>query len=179
VRVAVCALCVTALGCNGEDDDGHVHGDPALEQPPDDCPSDLPQFTANRDDGYEVTGERGAIKARLVDASDVPPRLNRNDWTIRITDPDGTPLAGADVAQACAYMPDHAHAETPRAVIAEDGPGEFTLEFLNLNMTGLWHVDVAVRTPRGDGDDQQFTRCDQDRRYPGDDLVVFRACIPR
>jgi hypothetical protein len=177
VRTAgtACALWLAAA-CG--DDPGHVHdGDHA--QPPGDCPADLPEFRADPDDGYEVQGELALLQARVIDASDVPPRLNGNDWTILITDADGMPLEDAEIAQACAHMPDHTHAEPPREVIAGAQPGEFTLEFLNLNMTGYWEVQVAVSAPSLAGGPQQMTLCGRDRRHLGDDMLVLRACIPR
>jgi hypothetical protein len=170
------ALWIAVAACNGDD---HVHGDGHPEQPPDDCPSDLPEFSADPDDGYEVTGTRDLAMARLVDASDVPPRLNGNDWTILIMGADGSPLEDVEIAQACAHMPDHTHADAPREVVAGTQPGEFTLEAVNLFMTGYWEVQVAVRAPDIAGGPQEITFCDDDGRYPGDDLLVFRACVPR
>ena len=172
------ALWLAAAACSG-DDAGHEHGDSGQEQPPDDCPADLPEFRADPDDGYEVRGARGLVSARVIDASDVPPRLNANDWTLLIMDADGMPLEDAEIAQACAHMPDHTHAEPPREVIAGEQPGEFTLELVNLNMTGYWEVQVAVHAPSLAGDGAEFTLCDEASRYPGDDMLVLRACVPR
>jgi hypothetical protein len=141
------------------------------------CPADTPEFVAEPTRGLLAVGQKALVQARVVAASVVPPMRYENTWTIELTDAQGAPLAGAKIADACAYMPVHGHGERARRVTGLAEPGRFQLEDLNLKMAGPWEVQLAVTSPGLTGTAELSTNCDRQAAHPGIDYVVLNVCV--
>jgi hypothetical protein len=140
-------LIVVALvgsACNG-DDTGNEAPDAdsgvAVRSVP--CPDDRPELRR----GLEAIGEDGLIRARVVDADAIPPRLRLNDWTVLFLNESGQPLLDAEITMAEPFMrvPGHLHngIYPPRITKLEE-PGTFLIADLNLWMYGPWDIDISV-----------------------------------
>jgi hypothetical protein len=139
-------------GGMGDDDDGEVVN----------C--DL----ETRDDEFAIglskTGDAGTLGFTLMNATPAPPIRGDNSWVIQINQMTsgaiGAPVDGADIFVS-PFMPDHGHPAAKTVVIEATGnPGEYEMSPINLWMPGMWETTIDA-TSAG-----------------GDDLVVFRFCIP-
>jgi len=157
-------LALSVLAACGDDDDGddsaggmahpHVDGGSYPEAP---CPESTPEFRI----GLQATGEEGAVVAQLIDADHIPPRKNRNDWTIDLLNADDMALEDAELTMARPFMPVHGHDGIYEPeVTALDEPGRYQVDGLNLWMTGPWQVQLTVASESA-----------------GDDYIVFNVCV--
>lgn len=80
-----------------------------------------------------------------------PLRLNRlHAWRIHLTDAEGKPLTGAELALS-GGMPDHDHGLPTLPVIsAETAPGVYLLQGMRLHMPGRWVISIEIESPAGD-----------------------------
>jgi hypothetical protein len=175
------ALLWALVGCGGDDDDGHTHGagiGAAGAYAPVPCPADTPEFAAGPAGiGLEALGVKQAAQVRVIDAMPRAPERYENDWSVAFLDAQGAPLADAQVASACAFMPVHGHFEAARMITPLMEPGTFQLKALNLSMVGPWEVHLTINSPTVAGTADQFTKCDTQRRTPGAELIVLRTCV--
>jgi len=178
------AAAVLALGCAteadaAEPDTAASAGEASAEEESGTarCPADTPMFSAAPDSGLLVMGKRNTVQGRIIQADPAQPERFENDWTVQFSDPTGVPLDNLTISNACAFMPVHGHGGEPKEVMAS-GAATFTLVGLNLFMRGPWEVQLAVSAgPAAAVAQSETTSCDRDRRQPGSDLLVFRACI--
>ncbi len=70
-----------------------------------------------------------------------------NDWTVSVTDTEGTPVTGGTLV-VTSYMPDHAHSGPP-AVAVEQGDGVYELDGLVLPMPALYAITETLTLPSG------------------------------
>lgn len=70
-------------------------------------------------------------------------------WTVTLTDPNGRPVDGADIA-VDGGMPQHGHGlPTAPAVTQALGNGRYLIEGMKFNMPGWWEVDLGIAGPAG------------------------------
>jgi hypothetical protein len=148
--IAVLGLAGLATACAGEDhvDDEVVNCD--LETRDDD-------FVI----GLEKIGNAQALSFKLMSSTPAPPIRGDNTWVIQINAmAGGTAVDGASLL-VTPFMPDHGH-PAGKTVEIEAMPeaGQYQLSPLNFWMPGLWETTVEV-TSSG-----------------GDDVVVFKFCVP-
>jgi hypothetical protein len=137
-----------------------------MDGPADDEPVNCAAET--RDDDFAVglqkTGDGGTLGFTLMTAEPAPPQRGDNAWVIQINQMAagviGAPVDGADITVS-PFMPDHGHPAAKTVIIEPTGnPGEYEMSPINLWMPGLWETTIDA-TSAG-----------------GDDVVVFRFCIP-
>jgi YtkA-like len=104
------------------------------------------------------TSASGSFTGVLVDSVPGPPIKGTNDWTVRILDAGGNPVAGLAFT-ALPKMPDHTHPTSVVPVVTEKGGGLYDLSPVYLFMPGYWTVTLTLSAD------------------PNDD-VVFPVCIP-
>jgi hypothetical protein len=110
--------------------------------------------------GLSRTSDSGAFTAVLVDSVPGPPIKGTNDWTIRILDASGNPVAGLALT-AVPKMPDHTHPTSVFPVVTDKGGGLYDLAPVYLFMPGYWTVTLTLPLASGSSD-----------------TVVFPICIP-
>ncbi len=153
MRLAI-VLCAGLGACGTED------------PPPDEEPVNCAEET--RDDDFAVglskTGNDSIVGFTLMTANPAPPIRGDNSWTIQLNQMNGAatgaPIDGADL-QVTPFMPDHGHPSAKTVRIEPTGvPGQYELSPINFWMPGLWETTIDVASPSGN------------------DVVVFRFCIP-
>ncbi len=149
------ALIAILLGACGADD-------PSSIDEPVNCALET------RDDDFTIglvkNGDAAVLSFTLVDMQPAPPAREDNAWVIRVNQLAsgvlGPTVDGADMT-ASPYMPDHGHVSGKAVIIEPTGTaGEYELTPINFKMPGLWETTLDVTSPAGD------------------DIVVFRVCIP-
>jgi hypothetical protein len=177
---SILLLLGASSGCggssNGKSDDAAPTD--AGSEASDKCPADTPEFVATPENGLIAMGKHGGVEARIIAANPAMPERFENTWTVRFLDSSQQALAGVDIADACVFMPAHGHGGKPKAVSMQNDAGTFELNALNLFMRGPWEVQLAVNAPGADQSTKEFTSCDRNRESPGQDLIVFRVCVP-
>lgn len=109
--------------------------------------------------GMQKTGNGGTLDFSLMSATPAPPVRGDNAWIMQVHAGD-TPIDGADMTVS-PFMPDHGHPAAKTVIIEPTGnAGEYELNPINLWMPGLWEVTIDAKSAGGD------------------DVVVFRFCIP-
>jgi hypothetical protein len=104
--------------------------------------------------------DSGAYTAVLVDSVPGPPIKGTNDWTVRLLDASGNPVAGMAMT-AKPTMPDHVHPTTVLPVVTEQGGGLYDVSPVYLFMAGYWVVTLTLQPASG-----------------ATDTVTFPVCIP-
>lgn len=120
------------------------------------CPDSIPEL----EPGVAFNGREDAIRVELLDASPMPARKYRNDWTFALTDIDGEPLDDVEITRLEAFMPVHGHFSRPAAEhepLGEPGRFDATIHF---TMRGPWEVQLDVSSTSA-----------------GDDNVVMEVCV--
>jgi hypothetical protein len=100
-----------------------------------DAPSDW-QATRSTDTGaYEITVEPGLD----------PIVINRiHEWTLHVETPDGRLVENATI-QVDGGMPEHQHGLPTRPGVTRYlGDGDYLVEGMKFNMTGLWELQISV-----------------------------------
>lgn len=121
------------------------------------CPDSTPDFAL----GMQALGEQGRLRATLLAASNAPPLRYLNDWDIKLTAADGSPLSEAQIIMARPFMPVHGHdGNVQPKVSGLATPGEFRITGLNLIMRGPWEIQLAASSPQ-----------------TGEDYLVFHICV--
>jgi len=100
------------------------------------CTADYPTFRPG------LTTSADGLTIRVVRADPQPPRQKvANDWVVEIMAEDGSPLAGATLANPASYMEVHRHfGKTPPVVTVEPEPGRYGLNAIDFKMRGPWEV---------------------------------------
>ena len=110
-----------------------------------DCGGDFDTFAP----GMSTQASPGDITVELTRAEPSPPVVRRdNVWWLKLTDPDGSALTGAQIV-ASPYMPKHQHGSA-EVVVDEQGDGEYQLSPIELIMPGVWEIPLFI-TPAGGG----------------------------
>jgi hypothetical protein len=118
-----------------------------------------------RDDEFAIglskVGDGGTLGFTLMAAEPAPPIRGDNTWSVQVNlMSSGDPVDGAAMI-VVPFMPDHGHPAAKNVVIEPTGTaGEYELAPINFWMPGLWEVTIDAQS--GDGDD----------------VVVFRFCVP-
>jgi hypothetical protein len=87
-------------------------------------------------------GKAGSAKALtfvLVSADPVPPGVNYNTWTLKLTDASGKPVTDATFPTIKTWMPLHGHSSSVLPTSMANGDGTYTIS-LYLFMPGLWQI---------------------------------------
>jgi len=135
-------------------------------EPPDDEPVNCAEET--RDDefaaGLAKSGNGGTLGFTLMTAEPAFPIRGDNTWIIQINQMAGgvagAPVDGVDM-QVTPFMPDHGHPSGKTVTIEPTGTaGQYELAPINFWMPGLWETTIDAASASGD------------------DVVVFRVCIP-
>lgn len=106
------------------------------------APSNLDlSLTRPSDDGkYVVTLQPPATPAAINQL---------HAWQVRLTSPDGAPVAHARIA-VDGGMPQHGHGLPTRPqVTMEPADGTYVIEGMKFSMTGWWEIRLAVDGPAG------------------------------
>jgi hypothetical protein len=79
-----------------------------------------------------------------------PITLNKlHAWDLKLTQPDGEPLLGAQV-RIDGGMPQHHHGlPTQPRVTRELGGGHYLIEGMKFSMSGWWEIKLAINAARG------------------------------
>ncbi|MCO5132852.1 MAG: FixH family protein [Phyllobacteriaceae bacterium] len=78
-------------------------------------------------------------------------------WHLKITDPSGKPVTGAEVV-VDGGMPAHGHGlPTVPAATGEAEPGVYLIDGIKFSMVGHWKFDVTIRAEAGE-DTVSFNR---------------------
>lgn len=119
--------------------------------------------TEDRDDDYlpgmSKVGESGHTVV-LVSSDPGPPAKGDSSWIIQALDPKGAAVDDLDV-DAFPFMPDHGHGTPVTAIATPEGSGgRYEVSPINLFMTGLWTVRLALVDPdAGELDRVTFAFC--------------------
>ena len=104
------------------------------------CGPDYPSVR----EGLAAELSQGSLQ--LVSADLVPARQQvNNDWVVELLDPQGEPLANAQVRSARSFMEVHNHYGAPDPKVRpRDQVGQFDLDDLRFRMPGPWDVIVTI-----------------------------------
>jgi hypothetical protein len=183
---AICGLAlalasVSVSGCDASSNDAaeldrtDAGSDPELR-----CPDDIPEFFAGPTMGTAGIGKHGLVKARILEASHIPPLVmsSENTWTVQLTDMEDAPLEDVAIAQACLFMTVHRHGVSlPGDDVNAMQRGQFELKNMNFFMRGPWEIELAVNTPAEATTGTELTDCDRSKMYPGIELVTLHICL--
>ena len=184
-----CCLGVLLIAC-GDSMDATAEvmdAESAAPLPPDQqCPADTEEFRATEQSGLLQMDATQNFEVRLVSANWVPPAKDFNDWTIAVTDMNGTPMPNAQINWACAWMPAHGHGSNPKQ-INKLGDGRFELFQQNLSMYGGWQVKLWIDPdggsvdyqPQSAGSGLSGTVCTPSNGTAGTQNIEFDVCVPR
>lgn len=125
----VLTVCLPLIAACGDGHDHH-HGDEHLF-----CQGDEQTISA----GLTQLGDEGVFAIEILDWAPDPLIVGNNSFTIRVTDPAGTPADGItfDVAETWQRVHDHGTPVTA-TVTPLANPGEFQIDDLNVIHTGSW-----------------------------------------
>ena len=108
--------------------------------------------------GMAQVSSEGHLTVKLLGADPAPPVKGNNTWSVEVRDASG-PVDGATIA-VTPFMPDHGHGSSVRAAVTPSGsPGGYQLAPVNLFMSGLWRVTLAIATPSGQRESVIFQFC--------------------
>jgi hypothetical protein len=108
--------------------------------------------------GLEKSGTQKSMSVRLLESKPGPPMKGDNVWRVQLLDPKGAPMSGAALT-VTPVMPDHHHGTSIKAVVQEQGGGEYRVAPINLFMPGLWTITFALRHKDGALDQAVFSFC--------------------
>lgn len=108
--------------------------------------------------GLEKTGTQKSMRVRLLESKPGPPIKGDNEWRVQILDPKGGPISGAALT-VTPLMPDHRHGTAIKAVVQEQGGGEYRVAPINLFMPGFWTITFALKHQDGALDQAVFSFC--------------------
>lgn len=151
------ALLLAIAGCGSDPATGPMDPEDDEFHAPVTCPTDLPEMR----EGMLAGSRDGNIQAELVTADKIPLGWYHNDWVVRFTSVEtGEPLEGVMFGQVRPFMPIHDHDGDGQFPVIEDlGDGEFSLDGINITMTGPWEVQINI-----------------DESSAGADYLVFNVC---
>lgn len=114
--------------------------------------------------GLDKIGSGGTLGFTLMTADPAPPIRGDNTWVIQVNQmangATGAPVDGADII-ATPFMPQHQHPSGKTVTITPTGTaGQYELAPINFWMPGVWETTIDAASPSGN------------------DVVVFRFCIP-
>jgi hypothetical protein len=183
-RASAFTLCGLALALvSGCDDSSDPGAEPELSDaghPELRCPDDIPEFFAGPTKGTAGIGKRKLVKARVIEASHIPPLVmsSENAWTVELTDIDDVPLDDVAIEQACLFMTVHRHGVSlPADDVKPIQRGQFELKNMNFFMRGPWEIELAVNTPADVSTGTELTDCDRSKLHPGVELVTLHICL--
>jgi hypothetical protein len=100
-----------------------------------------------RDDDYapglHKVGAQGYTVVLLASVP-APPAKTNNTWTVRVLDPQGAPVDGLAL-DVYPFMPDHGHGTSAATIAPAGAVGEYTVAAINLYMSGLWTIRIALK----------------------------------
>jgi len=117
--------------------------------------------------GIAKTSADGVTMAIAAAAPTPPANTDDNAWTVRLTDPSGAPVLGANLVVA-PYMVDHGHGAPP-VLALEESEGNYHVAPVYLKMTGLWQVTLKA-TPAASPESGEANAVES--------RVMFSFCIP-
>jgi len=99
----------------------------------------------------------------IVGASDNPPAVDNNTWTVKVLDASGQPVKDAvlsfpkEMHPSDPWMPDHSHGAL-QAKAVNNGDGTYTVSPLYFFMGGIWSTYISA-TSGSVTDTTTFTFC--------------------
>ena len=94
-------------------------------------------------EGEVFTSERGLFRV-AYESQLVPIAINRmHSWTLSVTDQDGAPVTGAEIAIK-GGMPQHNHGLATAPTIEPAGEGRYLLQGLRFHMMGYWELELTI-----------------------------------
>jgi hypothetical protein len=141
----VILLLALPAGC-GEDSGGSTRHDGAG------CRGD--NFSA----GLKKSGKAGRVEVVLEAADPAPPAKGDNQWTIRVTDLEGTAVDDAKISVS-PFMPEHGHGSSSQAQVTPKGEGRYELFPVNFVMPGMWEITIELGLASGQSDNVLYTFC--------------------
>lgn len=111
-------------------------------------------------DGLARVGDEGLVQVRFLAASQTPPDVGLNTWTLEVIDADCRPVESATVV-ARPVMIQHEHGTNPELHHAQVGSaaGRYELGPVDLMMAGWWQVTFTVTLEDGSIDTVVFDFC--------------------
>jgi hypothetical protein len=105
--------------------------------------------------GLTSNGPAGAAFT-ILSATPSAVQQGLNDWSVRVRDASGTPLAGTLTLKS--IMPDHGHGSPTIATITPNGDGTYAISGINLSMRGVWQITLTIAASSVN-DSASFTFC--------------------
>ncbi len=140
MRTFLCALALAglAVGCGGSSS----NPPPTTTNPTGLCAKET------RADPYTPPMMKAGtgFQVKFLDSDPAPPAKDNNNWTIEITDANGSPIDGATIT-VVPYMPDHGHGTSVKPTIVPMGSGKYQIQNVYMYMPGLWQTTIGVTMP--------------------------------
>jgi hypothetical protein len=155
MTASVCALMLSAC----PEEEAPYEEEDAGDRPHDieACPDGVPETTI----GMTVEGRNGILRAKLVEAEDLPAVKGFNTWTVEFTDADDEPVADAELVldRSFGRMPAHPHDTNHDPVVESLGEGRFKIDQINLIMDGRWLLTLDPTSESAGDDSMTFELC--------------------
>lgn len=121
------------------------------------CPESVPETTI----GMTVEGRNATLRAKLVEADDLPAIKGFNTWTLQFTDTDDAPLDDVELEldRMFGRMPAHPHDTNHDPVVESLGEGRFKIDQINLLMDGHWQLTFDPTSASAGDDSITFDLC--------------------
>ena len=101
----------------------------------------------------------GKLKVTLVSSEPAPPSVGTNTWKIHVADGAGAAMPASGITIA-SFMPDHGHGSSVKAVITDNGNGDYSVTPVYLFMPGVWRITFALpATDAAPAEQVQFFFC--------------------
>lgn len=96
-----------------------------------------------------AVSERGLYRVQVAPRDGPAPLARFHEWTITLTDSDGTPVPSARIA-VDGGMPGHGHGlPSQPQVTTHLGEGVYRIEGMLFNMAGAWELVFTIDAPPG------------------------------
>jgi len=94
-------------------------------------------------EGNSYSSERGLFRVSY-ESQLQPIAINRiHSWTLSVTDGNGRPVTGADIAIK-GGMPQHNHGLATQPTIEPAAEGKYLLQGLRFHMMGYWELELTI-----------------------------------
>ncbi len=104
---------------------------------------------ANLDLALDKASTTGVYQVALVPPATAPAINQIHSWTVKLSDPTGSPVRGA-LFSVDGGMPQHGHGlPTKPRVTGELADGTYRLDGMKFSMTGWWAIKLNIQGPKG------------------------------
>src|SRR6201995_4525706 len=143
--IGVLAAHLVAVGCGSDPASQPMAEDSGDSGADEQCDPGTETLAVGPTTGLQVMDMKDGIAARILTADYIPPAVDYNNWTIGVTDLNGSPMPNAKILWSCQWMPAHMHGTNPGSIKPLDD-GQFAVSKINLAMYGNWESRFWVST---------------------------------